>query len=266
MVKPTCILSPSKLVIVGDRRCEQFSLWLLDLYINNEVVHFVSSDINGMTTTLIKTIKNIIRPTLTKLINQYIIDGVFPKVLKKAIVLPVYKKGNNTNATNYRPIPLLPIIAKFFEKCSTNRMTIFSNINLFISVPLIHPGDFINVRVALALLNILMKFFENMRKDMLFPNIPPPRPHRTHHFMLFLCRRGKKRISPSSRIFQRYSIHTCKDDPFRIDKWPGKSNSYSFIMILAWVFCLNWTKWATKVRVKLTNCSSVEKENVVEVL
>ena len=43
-------------------------------------------------------------------------DGVFPNDWKKANVIPVHKKRNKQLVSNYRPVSLLPISSKFFEK------------------------------------------------------------------------------------------------------------------------------------------------------
>ena len=43
-------------------------------------------------------------------------DGVFLEDLKKGHIVPVHKKGLKTMLINYRPISLLPIFAKIFEK------------------------------------------------------------------------------------------------------------------------------------------------------
>ena len=43
-------------------------------------------------------------------------DGVFPDHWKKGNVIPVHKKDLKTMLINYRPISLLPIFAKIFEK------------------------------------------------------------------------------------------------------------------------------------------------------
>ena len=42
--------------------------------------------------------------------------GVFPDNLKKARVAPIPKEGNKCNLSNYRPISVLPVFSKVFEK------------------------------------------------------------------------------------------------------------------------------------------------------
>lgn len=88
----------------------------------------------GMSVQLIKSVKHIILAPLTKLINLCIDESIFPSILKHAIVVPIYKKGNNHLPENYRPISLLPIISKIFEKCMVvqlasyfERLRLFSN-------------------------------------------------------------------------------------------------------------------------------------------
>ena len=43
-------------------------------------------------------------------------QGVFPEIWKYANVVPVYKKNERNVKENYRPISLLPVISKIFEK------------------------------------------------------------------------------------------------------------------------------------------------------
>jgi hypothetical protein len=64
---------------------------------------------------------------LTYLINLSFSSGTFPKLLKKSIVKPVYKKGAKTDITNYRPITLIPILSKVFEKCMYKRLLNYCN-------------------------------------------------------------------------------------------------------------------------------------------
>ena len=47
--------------------------------------------------------------------NQSIKELSFPKSLKKAIVIPLFKKGDTEDPDNYRQISLTPCISKIFE-------------------------------------------------------------------------------------------------------------------------------------------------------
>ena len=48
--------------------------------------------------------------------NETICSSKFPATFKFANVTPVFKKGNQNQKDNYRPISILPIISKIFEK------------------------------------------------------------------------------------------------------------------------------------------------------
>ena len=49
--------------------------------------------------------------------NFYIDNNTFPNGLKKADIKPVYKKDDLFDKTNYRPISILPVLSKPFERC-----------------------------------------------------------------------------------------------------------------------------------------------------
>ena len=48
--------------------------------------------------------------------------GTFPDRLKYSEINPIYKKGDKTQIGNYRPIPLLPVFSKTFEKVLYGRL------------------------------------------------------------------------------------------------------------------------------------------------
>ena len=57
------------------------------------------------------------------LINQSLIEGVFPDELKLSKVIPVYKAGSSMELYNYRPISVLKkIFFKFYEKLIYNSL------------------------------------------------------------------------------------------------------------------------------------------------
>lgn len=62
---------------------------------------------------------------LCHLINLSFTEGIFPERLKYSIVKPIYKKGNECEMNNYRPITLIPIISKIFEKIMCSKLTNF---------------------------------------------------------------------------------------------------------------------------------------------
>ena len=73
-----------------------------------------------------KIIINICQP-LSVIFNKCLDCGVFPDKLKIARVIPVFKSGSQEVLSNYRPISVLPIFSKVFEKCIYNRLLSFIN-------------------------------------------------------------------------------------------------------------------------------------------
>ena len=64
--------------------------------------------------------------------NQIIHTGVFPRQLKIARVKPLFKKGDQSNFSNYRPISLLPSISKIYEQVMAAQLIdYFTSNNLF---------------------------------------------------------------------------------------------------------------------------------------
>ena len=64
-------------------------------------------------------------PALEKIFNLSLKSGVYPQKLKTAKVIPIYKKGDPTQVSNYRPISILNTINKIFEKILHSRLTKF---------------------------------------------------------------------------------------------------------------------------------------------
>ena len=62
---------------------------------------------------------------LQHIYNASLSSGIYPSNLKIAKIVPIFKKGDSTLPGNYRPISLLPIFKKIFEKLITVRLNSF---------------------------------------------------------------------------------------------------------------------------------------------
>ena len=43
-------------------------------------------------------------------------QGNYPERLKFSLIKPIYESGHKSSPSNYRPISLLPVFSKIFEK------------------------------------------------------------------------------------------------------------------------------------------------------
>ena len=59
---------------------------------------------------------------LTICVNYALINGKFPITLKNANVTSVHKKDDPTDKTNFRPISVLPLLSKVFERVIYNQL------------------------------------------------------------------------------------------------------------------------------------------------
>ena len=65
--------------------------------------------------------------------NQSVAEGCFPTAMKTAKVIPIHKGDSVLSAGNYRPISLLPIFSKIFERLIYNRLISFITDNKILS-------------------------------------------------------------------------------------------------------------------------------------
>jgi hypothetical protein len=81
----------------------------------NKINRDKASDIYKIKPAIIKDLTPFLTPILTTLFNASIDENEYPDSLKYTKVIEVYKSKDKTLPSNYRPISLLPIIAKLLD-------------------------------------------------------------------------------------------------------------------------------------------------------
>ena len=99
---------------------------------------------------------DILASPLTSIFNRSITLCEFPSMWKRARVVPVHKSGDKATIKNYRPISILPVFSKIFERLIFDRL--FSQISQYVS-PLQH--GFVPRRSTTTNLMIKTEFIAN---------------------------------------------------------------------------------------------------------
>ena len=96
-----------------------------------------SNNTNEVPTRIFKQVGEILADTLVNFINRSFHAGVFPETLQVAKIIPIFKSGDAQNVSNYRPISILPVISKLFERCMSQRI-----INFLARFSILSPSQF----------------------------------------------------------------------------------------------------------------------------
>jgi hypothetical protein len=82
-----------------------------------------------ISTKILKASALYILSPLTYIFNKILQAGIFPDRLKFSEVKPLYKKGDKSELSNYRPISLLPTFSKIIGKIIYKRLYFHLNNN-----------------------------------------------------------------------------------------------------------------------------------------
>ena len=74
---------------------------------------------------ILKSARQLLSKPLATIMNRSIESGIYPSKLKLAKVVPVFKSEDEVDPNNYRPISLLSIFNRIFEKLMYNRLKSF---------------------------------------------------------------------------------------------------------------------------------------------
>ena len=51
--------------------------------------------------------------------------SIFPDMLKRAHITPIFKKKNELDKRNYRPVSVLMALSKIFERCISDQLNVY---------------------------------------------------------------------------------------------------------------------------------------------
>ena len=100
---------------------------------------------------------------ITAIVNTSIVTGFFPSLWKYPHVIPLHKKGDKDDVSNFRPISLLPIISKILEKIVANQLMSFLESNMLLASS--QHGFRPHLSTETALMKVTEKLYSNMDKQ-----------------------------------------------------------------------------------------------------
>ena len=74
-----------------------------------------ANGLNTIPNRLLKIANDVVAPSLTGIFNQSLVTGIFPSDWKLIKVSPFFNTGSKSDLNNYRPISVIPTVAKIFE-------------------------------------------------------------------------------------------------------------------------------------------------------
>ncbi|XP_065681563.1 uncharacterized protein LOC136095208 [Hydra vulgaris] len=80
---------------------------------------------DAISASIIKDCYELIKDVLLDIFNKSLKTGVFPDKMKVAIITPIFKSGDESLVTNYRPISVLPVFSKILERIVYNSIFAF---------------------------------------------------------------------------------------------------------------------------------------------
>ena len=106
------------------------------LDVNNltEIINVINSlninkavDYDSISSFFLRTASTTLAPYIQVFIDCCFANGIFPENATTAKIVPIFKKGERDNPTNYRPISILTSFAKIFERIIYKRLITFLN-------------------------------------------------------------------------------------------------------------------------------------------
>ena len=119
-----------------------------------------STGYNNIPVSFIKPVPEYLESPLTFTINNFIVTSTFPGIWKIARISPIPKILNPSQIKDYRPISILPILSKVYEKLVLQQMT------EFIKKQLIYHKHQSGYRKNHSTTTLLMKLYDDIKTSM----------------------------------------------------------------------------------------------------
>ena len=104
-----------------------------------------------------------IAETLTYVYNLCIDKSLFPVQLKQARVIPIFKSGDPSQPSNYRPISILPVLSKPLEKHINKHLS--KHLETYDLLHINQSGFRQNHSCQTALINLVDQWLHNINED-----------------------------------------------------------------------------------------------------
>ena len=92
-------------------------------YVIGDLCNKKSLSLDGITNEILKNGNLVVVPLLCKLFNKILHSGHFPTEWGKALIVPIHRKENLNEPSNYRGTALLSCVSKVFTKIVNRRLT-----------------------------------------------------------------------------------------------------------------------------------------------
>ena len=93
------------------------------------ILNLESNKASDISITILKKCVSYVADHLSNFFNIFIKTGVFPNILKVGKITPIFKTGDSQLFDNYRPISMIPLFGKIFEKLTYSRLYSFFSAN-----------------------------------------------------------------------------------------------------------------------------------------
>ena len=112
----TCLDEFVNQSILGNFSFQQISPSLVSFHLRKLCMR-KATGLDTVSARLLREYFDLISDSLALIFNRSIETSIFPDEWKSARITPLYKKcGNRSDPSNYRPISIIPVVAKVFER------------------------------------------------------------------------------------------------------------------------------------------------------